>query len=197
MATPASAEQTQSGRRDFAALRLLRLCGATHDLLYFIRDLIDRHAIVGGYSDDGLELECRHELPLLAVLRPRDEDPGLRALLAHHLSELLDDPAGPIPFLIEAQNNDGVGARDVFLQSHQADLPGIVLLARDNRRALGLPQRLGHGVLKFVTLRLADSRIRTHDGKLLRPFARLWRGIELAADISHELVGICRVDQNI
>src|SRR5215471_15966905 len=51
-------------------LRLLPLCGATHDLLYFIRDLIDRHAIVGGYSDDGLELERRHELPLLAVLRP-------------------------------------------------------------------------------------------------------------------------------
>ena len=83
----------------------------------FIGDLFDRHAIVGGYSDDGLEFERRHELPFLPVLRPRDQDPGLRALLAHRLSKLLGDAAGPTPFLIEAEDNDdGVGARKFFFQ---------------------------------------------------------------------------------
>src|SRR5262249_10426711 len=184
------------GGETFQHLGLLPLGESTHDLFYFIGDLFDRHASFWGYSDDGLEFERRHELPLLPVLRPRDQDPGLRAL-PHRLSKLLSDAAGPTPFLIEAEDNDdGVGARKFFFQWLQAYLPGIVL-AQNNRRDLGLLQRLGHGVLKFVTFRLTGFCIRAQDGKLLRPFARLWRGIELAADISHELVGICCVNQNI
>jgi hypothetical protein len=155
------------------------LCAATDNFLYFFGDLTDRDAIVGGYSDDGLEFEWRHELPLFSVLWPHDEDPVLRTLVAHHLSELLDDPVGPKEFLIEAEDNDGIGARNVVLQRHQAYLPGIVVLARNNRRALGLPQRLGHDVLKLVAFRLTYSCIRAHDGKLLRPFAWFWRDVEL------------------
>src|SRR5215467_2495193 len=41
------------------------LCAATDNFLYFVGDLWD--AIVGGYSDDGLEFEWRHELPLFSV----------------------------------------------------------------------------------------------------------------------------------
>src|SRR5262249_43216102 len=111
----------------------LRLGAAPDNLLYFLGDLIDRDAGVGGYPDNRLEFERRHEFPFLAVLRPCDEDPVLRALVAHHLSELLDDPVGPKPFLIEAHDNDGVGARNVFLQWHQAYLPGIIVLAGNNR----------------------------------------------------------------
>src|SRR5215469_3403704 len=170
------------------------LCAATDNFLYFVGDLFDRHAIVGGYSDDGLEFERRRELPLLPVLRPRDQDPGLRAL-PHRLSKLLGDPVGPTPFLIEAEDNDdGVGARNVFFQWLQAYLSGIVLTAQNNRRDLGLLQRLGHGVLKFVTFRLTGSCIRAHDGKLLRPSAWFWCDVELAADVSDERVDVFRMD---
>src|SRR5215469_164663 len=181
-------------RYRFSSRSERRVCAATDNFLYFVGDLFDRHAIVVGYSDDGLEFERRRELPLLPVLRPRDQDPGLRAL-PHRLSKLLGDPVGPTPFLIEAEDNDdGVGARNVFFQWLQAYLSGIVLTAQNNRRDLGLLQRLGHGVLKFVTFRLTDSCIRAHDGKLLRPFARLWRGIELAADVPDERVDVFRMD---
>src|SRR5215471_20165361 len=110
-------------------------------------------------------------------------------------SKLLGDPVGPTPFLIEAEDNDdGVGARNVFFQWLQAYLSGIVLTAQNNRRDLGFLQRLGHDVLKLVAFRLTDSCIRAHDGKLLRPFARLWCDVELAADVSDERVDVFRMD---
>ena len=45
--------------------------------------------------------------------------------------------------------------------------------------------------------RLAEFRVGAHDGKLFRSFARFRGGIEFAPDISHELVAIFRMDQNV